>query len=168
MNKLKFAFSDFANNSERNYDFSGIKAYVPFKHDPVALDLKMRQSHFLVLLFIGQSLSFPDYSFGPSNGNFQSFYPDHDPSNWQDQDVEPIHDQHSYFDDEDFDMNEMRFQPPPEEDSSVDLHHADTNSFEDDTVDKSNSFFISIKSEYYFLLPITSSIFTSSRREDRR
>ena len=141
MNKLKFAFSNFANNSERNYDFSGIKVYVPFKHDPVASDLKMKQSHFLVLLFIGQSLSFPDYSFGPSNVNLQSFYPgDHDLSNLQDQDVEPIHDHHSYFDDEDFNMNEMKFQPPPEEDSGDELHHADPNTFEDDTVDKSNIF----------------------------
>ena len=129
MNKLKVAFSDFSNNSKRNYAYPGIKVYVPFKHDPVAFDLKMKQSHFLILLFIGQSLSFPDYSFGPSNGNFQSFYPgDHDPTNLQEENVEPIHVQHSYFDDEDFDMNELKFQPIPEEESGV------------ETVDKSNLF----------------------------
>ena len=147
MNKLKFAFSDFANNSNRNYDCPGIKVDVPFKHDPVAFDLEMKHSHFLVLLVIGQSLSFPDYSFGPSNGNFQSFYPgDHDPSNLQEQEVEPIHDQHSYFEDEDLAMDEMKFQPTPEEDSGVDLrHHEHLNSFGDEKVDKSKSSFFSDK-----------------------
>ena len=116
---------------------------------------------FLILLFIGQSLSFPDYSFGPSNGNFQSFYPgDHDPTNLQEENVEPIHVQHSYFDDEDFDMNELKFQPIPEEESGV------------ETVDKSNLFFTLKKgenlNEYYFLMPRLSSIFSYSRRGYRR